>query len=147
MPRLAKRGEPDCPSTGQVCQLSVFVLSSAPRCGSGPKCCLDGPPPSTRLHSRTPPPHQPVAPPPGTLQKAPGRVRGKRDGGGWGGRGCGLREGSCSCKGVWWGPSKGQLGPDPHLGALNSVDVKEGKTTCRAGKPPAHGPLPAPQQS
>ena len=34
--------------------------------------------------------------------------------------GCGLREGSSSCTGGEGGPSKGQLGLDPHLGALDS---------------------------
>ena len=48
---------------------------------------------------------------------------GKREGegGDWGGKGCSLREGSSSCNGGWGGPSEGQLGPDPHLGALDRM--------------------------
>ena len=33
----------------------------------------------------------------------------------------GLREGSSNCNGGWGGPSKHQLGPDPHLGAPKGV--------------------------
>ena len=38
----------------------------------------------------------------------------------WGGKGYGFREAPSSCNpGGWGGPSKGQLGPDPHLRALD----------------------------
>ena len=61
-----------------------------------------------------PPPHQPGPPPPKASQKS-GR-------GGWGGKGCGLREGSSSYdRGGRGGLSKRQLGPDPHLGALDWI--------------------------
>ena len=78
--------------------LFMFMFFSFPdRCGSGPKCRLDGPPPSIPLRPRTPPLHLPGPPPPGALQKEPGRL-GETEGG-WGGRSCGLREGSCSYNG------------------------------------------------
>ena len=63
-------------------------------------------------------------------EKAPGRLLpehrkragggGKTsEGGGWEGKGCGLREGSPSkAIGGRWGRSKAHFGPDPHLGAL-----------------------------
>ena len=76
-----------------------------------------GPPPSPPLRSRTPPQHQLGPRPPGASQKEPG--------------GGGKREGEGGEEGLWvegrvlqlqWGdggaPSKGQLGPAPHLGVL-----------------------------
>ena len=97
------------------------VMSSAPRCGSGPKCCLEAPPPSTPLRPETPPPHQPGPPPPGALQKEPrgvggrGKERAGREGVWLEGRVLQLQWGE------GWGSSKHQLGPDPHLGAPNDV--------------------------
>ena len=51
---------------------------------------------------------------PRSIAKRARGLREKREGEG-GERGCGLREGSCSCNGGMWGPSKRQLGPDPRL--------------------------------
>ena len=62
------------------------------------------------LRPRSP---SPTSPPPGASQKEQGGGGGE----GGGGKGWGLREGSSSCNGGG-APSKGQLGPDPHLGLL-----------------------------
>ena len=100
--------------------LQTQILSSTPRCGSGPKCRLEAPPP----------------PPPCALGPLPPTSLGrtlpepcKKSQGGWGeegrrgrgGKGFGLREGSSDYNRGWGGPSKHQLGPDPHLGAPNSL--------------------------
>ena len=91
---------------------SHFLRSNAPRCGSGPKCRLEGPPP--------PPPcaasrGQPWTPLTEHCKKGQGGGgRGKE--GGWGGRGCGWREGAAP---PIAGAFQGQLGPDPHLGAFS----------------------------
>ena len=107
-------------------EIPPVLLSSAPRCGSGPKCRLEAPPPPPPLRPRTPPAHQPGPPPPGALRK--------RCQGGWGeegrrgraGNGFGLREGSSNYNGGWGGPSKHHLGPDPHLGAPNAGNSMTG---------------------
>ena len=65
----------------------------------------------------------------------------KRSQGGWGeerrrgrgGRGFGLREGSSNYNGGWAGPSKHQLGPDPHLGAPNKKRGVENLTIPKRG--------------
>ena len=83
-----------------------------------PQVPLGGPPPP-------PPPCALQTPPPPTNLGRP--LLAKRAKGGWGeerrrgrgGRGFGLREGSSNYNGGWGGPSKQQLGPDPHLGAPN----------------------------
>ena len=110
-----------------LCALSVPCLSaraaeraitpglSTPRCGSGPKCHLEGRPPPPPMRPKTPPPPAWAAP-----SRITKRSQGKRDGAGWGGKGWGLREGSSTCNGGDGGPFKGQLGPDPHLGALDT---------------------------
>ena len=92
------------------------LLSSTPRCGSGPSAAWR-PSPSTFLRHRTPPPHQPGRPRRGALQKQPGGGEGTR---GWGEKGCGLSEGSSSCNGgmggtfqravqLSWGRTDGHL--------------------------------------
>ena len=81
-----------------------------------PQVPLGGPSPSAPLRYGTPPPHQPGLPPPSALQKEPGAMGGR--GRGWGGKGCGLREGSSSYNEGTGGTLKGWVGPDPHLGAL-----------------------------
>ena len=59
------------------------------------KNTLGGTSPSTPLHSGTPSPRQPGPPSPGASQKEPG---GREEvGGGWGGKGCGGKEGSSKC--------------------------------------------------
>ena len=90
-----------------------------------PRVPLKSPPTPLRPRSLGPlPPHQPGPPPPGALQKEPRGV---------GGRG----KERTGREGVWlegrllqlqWGlggPSKHQLGPDPHLGAPNTRSVKQ----------------------
>ena len=101
-------------TTGQEQGPANSICRYSPRCGSGPKCRLQAPP----LHDPLPP-TQPGPPPAGALHKEPK--------GGLGGRG----EGRAGREGVWLegrvlqlqcgmgGPSKHQLGPDPHLGAPN----------------------------
>ena len=79
-----------------------------------PQVPLGGPPP--------PPPCAPRTPPPTSLGR-PLPEPCKKSHGGWGeegrrgrrGKGFGLREGSSNYNGGWGGPSKHQLGPDPHL--------------------------------
>ena len=71
------------------------------------------------LRLRTPPPHQPGPHPPGALQKEPGGGWGEEGRGTWGGKGCGQGRVLQFQWGGWRGPSKQQLGPDPHLGALD----------------------------
>ena len=87
-----------------------------PDVGLTPSAAWRAPPPSTPLCARTPPPHQPESPPPRTLQKEPRGVggRGKERAGK---EGVWLGEGPSNHNGGWGGPSKHQLGPDPHLGA------------------------------
>ena len=82
-----------------------------------PQVPLGAPPPHPLAPQDPSPPHQPRPPPPGALQKEPrgmgGRGRGQE------GKGFGLRAGSSNYNGGWGGgPSKHQLGPDPHLGLL-----------------------------
>ena len=104
-------------TTGEVHKLSLE--SSIPRCWSVPECHLEGPSPSTSLRPRTPPPHEPKPPLLGHCKKSLGGEEGGR---GWGGKGCGLRKGVLRPPVPIWGwgePYKGQLGPDPHLGALD----------------------------
>ena len=81
-----------------------------------PQVPLGGPPP---------PPHCALGPlPPTSLGRPLPEPSKKSQGGGWGeegrrgqgGRGFGLREGSSNYNGGQGGPSKHQLGPDPHLG-------------------------------
>ena len=110
-------------------------LSSTPRCGSGPKCRLEAPPP--------PPPCAlgPLPPLPEPCKKSQGGG-GKRKRRGRGGKGFGLREGSSNYNGGWGGPSKHQLGPDPHLGAPKvrggSVPSKFAQCRCSLVMLPLH---------
>ena len=69
-------------------------------------------------------PPSPWDPSPTASLGRPLRRIAKRTRGEEGGRGVGrgFREGSSSCNGGMWGPSKRQLGPDPHQGALNQSD-------------------------
>ena len=80
------------------------IFLSTPRCGSGPKCRLDGPPPPP-LTTEGPLPHtsgcdQPGPHPPGALQKEPG---------GLGGRG----RGKVGREGLWSGN-----GPPAAMGGM-----------------------------
>ena len=54
---------------------------------------------------------------------------------GRGGKGFGLREGSSNYNEGWGGPSKHQLGPDPHLGGPNILHGRWGKTTSNMQGP------------
>ena len=74
----------------------LLVVLSVPRCGSGPMCLWRALP-SIPLRPRTLPPHQLGPPSAAALQKEP-RGCGEEGGRGWGGKGCGLREGSSNCK-------------------------------------------------
>ena len=109
-------------------QLSLFLrltftpLLGAPRCGSGPNWCLEGPPPGPHCNWRTLPSSQtpslpalsfPLPPPHPPWLFLQGSGRGRP---GWWGRGRGPR--AQGGEGVG-GASKRSLGPDPHLGALH----------------------------
>ena len=96
----------------------VRGLFRVPPDGSSPSAAWRAPPPSTPLRPRTPPPHQPGPPLPEPCKKSQ-RGWGEEGRRGREGRGFGLREGSSNCNGGWGGPSKHQLGPDPHRGAPN----------------------------
>ena len=97
----------------------TVVESGTPRCGSGPKCRLEPPPLHPPCALGPLPPHQPGPPPSGALQKEPrgvggrGKERAGREGVWLEGRVLQLQWG------MGGGPSKHQLGPDPHLGAHN----------------------------
>ena len=80
--------------------------SSPPRCGSGPKCRLETPPPPPPCALGTLPPQPAWA---GACKKSQGGwgEEGRR---GRGGKGFGLREGSSNYNGGWGGPSRHQLG-------------------------------------
>ena len=56
--------------------VGIAIANRKKRCDfgalrSGPRCRLEGPPPSPPPRPRTPPPHQPGPPPPGALQQEP----------------------------------------------------------------------------
>ena len=104
---------------GQTCFKNyVEVVFEYPKMWVRPQVPLEGPPPPPPLGPL--PPHQ-TGPPrsglPEHCKKSQGGW-GEEGGRGRGGKGFGLREGSSNCNGGWGGgPSKHQLGPDPHLGA------------------------------
>ena len=107
---LRKRGR------GYRTQLAM-LRSRTPRCGSGPKCRLEGPspPPPCALG---PLPHARLGRPLPEHCKKRQAGWGEQGEGGRGGKGCSLREGSASATGGGGGgPSKQHLGPDPHRGA------------------------------
>ena len=96
----------------------------APRCGSGPNWCLEGPPPSPiaiggpfpQAKALPSPPSPSLFPPPPLALFAM-----LRDGAAQSGVGAGVLE----CRGGWRGGRlQRDLGPDPHLGALDKRNEK-----------------------
>ena len=92
------------------------LVSLPPHVGLAPKCRLEGPPPPLpcALGLRTPPLHKPGPPCPGALQKEPREVGGEREGEGGEGMAVQYNAGM-------GGTAKGQLRPDPHLGAFDGL--------------------------
>ena len=109
------------------CKSKLNQILGAPRCGSGPNWCLEGPPPIHPFDWRTLPSSQspslpslslPLPPTPlGSFCNAPGR-----GGPVWcGGMGPRVHGGG----GVEGGGLQRDLGPDPHLGALENRKLFE----------------------
>ena len=103
-------------SDGYLTNLAILVTNRVPPdVGLAPSAAWR-PLRSTPLRPRTLPPTSLGRPLPEPCKKSQGGwgEEGRR---GRGGKGFGLREGSSNYNGGWGGPSKHQLGPDPHLGA------------------------------
>ena len=101
-----------------LCGFSGVLVSNAPKCGSGSKCRLEG-------SLSTPVRHLPHASPGRPSQSIAKKSQG--GGGREGGRGGKAVAGGKAPPITFGGggPSKRQLGPDPHLGALDILRLRK----------------------